>query len=69
MTQNIEVKPHQIPDIAMGFDDKKKLSPLLLKMHLEKKGFGQFMTTNDRTTDRFYFRNDENKKTKVHTPS
>ena len=67
MTQNIEVKPHQIPDIAMGFDDKKKLSPLLLKMHLEKKGFGQFMTTNDRTTDRFYFRNDENV-LKIYTP-
>ncbi len=67
MTQTIEVKPHQIPDIAMGFDDKKKLSPLLLKMHLEKKGFGQFMTTNDRTTDRFYFRNDENV-LKIYTP-
>jgi hypothetical protein len=54
-----EVK-NEVPSITKGEGSKKKLSPLLLQKHLEKMGFGQFMTTRDRTLKRFYFRNDKN---------
>ena len=50
----------EIPVITTGDGNKQKISPLLLQMYLESEGFGQFMTTNDRTTKRFFFRNDEN---------
>jgi len=50
----------EIPVITIGEGSKQKISPLLLRHYLESEGFGQFMTTNDRTAKRFYFRNDEN---------
>ena len=50
----------EIPVITTGEGSKQKVSPLLLRKYLESEGFGQFMTTNDRTTKRFFFRNDEN---------
>ena len=50
----------EIPVITTGEGSKQKVSPLLLRKHLEGEGFGQFMTTNDRTTKRFFFHNDEN---------
>ena len=50
----------EIPDITSGEGGKQKISPLLLQRYLESEGFGQFMTTNDRTTKKFFFRNDEN---------
>jgi hypothetical protein len=50
----------EIPVITTGDGNKQKISPLWLRHYLESQGFGQFMTTNDRTTKRFYFRNDEN---------
>jgi len=49
-----------LPVIASGEDSKQKISPLLLRKYLESEGFGQFMTTNDRTIKRFFFRNDNN---------
>jgi hypothetical protein len=50
----------EIPVITIGEGSKQKISPLLLQRYLESEGFGQFMTTNDRTTKKFFFRNDEN---------
>ena len=50
----------EIPVITTGDGSKQKVSPLLLRKYLEREGFGQFMTTNDRTTKRFFFHNDEN---------
>lgn len=50
----------EIPVITTGEGSKQKVSPLLLRKYLECEGFGQFMTTNDRTTKRFFFLNDEN---------
>ena len=50
----------EIPVITTGEGSKQKVSPLLLRKYLEREGFGQFMTTNDRTTKRFFFHNDEN---------
>ena len=50
----------KIPVITTGEGSKQKVSPLLLRRYLEREGFGQFMTTNDRTTKRFFFRDDEN---------
>ena len=50
----------EIPVITIGEGSKQKISPLWLRHYLESEGFGQFMTTNDRTTKRFFFRNDEN---------
>ena len=50
----------EIPVFTDGEGGKQKISPLLLQRYLESEGFGQFMTTNDRTTKRFFFRNDEN---------
>ena len=50
----------EIPAITTGDGSKQKVSPLLLRNYLEREGFGQFMTTNDRTTKRFFFHNDEN---------
>lgn len=50
----------EIPVITTGAGSKQKVSPLLLRKYLEREGFGQFMTTNDRTTKRFFFHNDEN---------
>ena len=48
----------QVPDLWA--DDGKTLSPYRLRKFLEENGFGQFMTTSDRTTKRFFFRNDNN---------
>ena len=50
----------EMPVITIGEDSKQKISPLLMRKYLESEGFGQLMTTNDRTTKRFFFRNDEN---------
>lgn len=50
----------KMPGITIGEDSKQKISPLLMRKYLESEGFGQLMTTNDRTTKRFFFRNDEN---------
>ena len=50
----------EIPVITTGDGSNQKVSPLLLRKYLEREGFGQFMTTNDRTTKRFFFHNDEN---------
>tara|TARA_R110000868_G_scaffold110644_2_gene299485 strand:- start:485 stop:2182 length:1698 start_codon:yes stop_codon:yes gene_type:complete len=50
----------EIPVITTGEGSKQKISTLLLRKYLESEGFGQFMTTNDRTTKRFFFLNDEN---------
>ena len=50
----------EIPVITIGEGSKQKVSPFALRKYLEREGFGQFMTTNDRTTKRFFFHNDEN---------
>ena len=36
------------------------LSPLKMRKYLEKKGFAQFMTSEDRTAKRFYVQDDNN---------
>ena len=52
--------PNELPIIAIGEGGKQRISPLLLRRYLESEGFGQFMTSNDRTAKRFYFLNDDN---------
>ena len=42
--------------IPQLLDGKGSLSPLLIRNHLEENGFGQFMTSTDRTLKTFFFR-------------
>jgi len=44
----------------LGKQGSPKLSPYLMKIYLQDLGFGQYMTSKDRTAKRFYFRNDNN---------
>lgn len=54
-------KPNQIPPIyTLSDKGNMSLSPIRLRTFLESQGWGQFMTTTDRTKDRFFFRNDKN---------